>query len=169
MTSIVPGDYVFPLADMKAWSVRGYEQQTLKAGQDLLVRSVSKSGQWLNVQAAKWQRVVRVEVGTVTMQGRRLGEMPPDGIAPDDPRVAWIFEDAARLADRRGYCNVFDAITDELNLPGRVRKFTLTYEVVPGVKLQAKIEARSRALAEDLLRQKMTGAPLPLALESGKS
>ncbi|WP_295792033.1 hypothetical protein [uncultured Microbacterium sp.] len=96
---------------------------------------------------------------------RPLGNPPPGSLDPHDARLAWVWEDAARLADRNGWCKEFDALCDALGVPGRVRKFSITMHDAGGVRVTARVEARSRRLAEEKLRS-AAGGSTKLAVES---
>ncbi len=87
-------------------------------------------------------------------KARKLGEVPEGGISPDDPGLAWLWEDAAKLASRSGYCNYYDRIADELNIPGRKRDVSVEMKV-NGVTITATVQARSRKEAEELIRGKL--------------
>lgn len=88
---------------------------------------------------------------------RKIGETPADGIAADDPRLAWLWEDAAKLATRSGYCNVYDRIADELNIPGRLRNIEASI-TVDGLTLSATVKARSRKEAQQKIREKLAAS-----------
>lgn len=98
---------------------------------------------------------------------RKLGT-PPEGqdvILPTDKRVEWLFQDAAKLADRMGYCSVFDKIADELGIPGRMRDITVDTKI-NGVNVRATIKARSTAEAKSILTEKLTGKPESAKVDS---
>lgn len=80
---------------------------------------------------------------------RKLGEVPEDGIAPDDPRIAWLWEDAAKLATRQGHCSTYDKMCDSLGIPGRPRQFTVKRNV-NGFDISKKFTATSKKLAESM-------------------
>lgn len=88
---------------------------------------------------------------------RPLGTVPEGSIGPDDPRVAWLWEDAARIATREGHCGVYDKITDELGIPGRVRTFSRT-KTVNGISVSATIRARSTQEAEEIFAARIKEA-----------
>lgn len=87
---------------------------------------------------------------------RKLGVPPEDGehIAADDPRIAWLWEDAGKLATRMGYCSTYDDISDKLGIPGREREFYITTKI-NGIDVSASIKARSQTEAETTLREKL--------------
>ncbi|UDL16291.1 hypothetical protein SEA_ZOOMAN_320 [Microbacterium phage Zooman] len=88
---------------------------------------------------------------------RKIGEVPEGGISPDDPRLAWLWEDAAKFADRNGYCSYYDRIADGLNIPGRPRDITVSIKV-NGLDIAATVRARSRREAEDQVKSKLATA-----------
>lgn len=85
---------------------------------------------------------------------RKLGEVPEGGIAPDDPRLAWLWEDAAKVANKSGYCGYYDRIADELNIPGRNRDISVSI-MHAGITFTATVQARSRKEAEAKIREKL--------------
>lgn len=89
---------------------------------------------------------------------RKIGEVPADGIAPDDPRIAWIWEDAAKVARNSGHCWEYDNLVDKIGGIGRMRDITATF-TVDGVKISATVKARSNKEAEQILRDKIAAAP----------
>lgn len=150
MDTFEKGDYVVARASGTGAWARGYGRAGFTAGEELLVTSVGQAH--LNVRRAGGGNVFRVGLNQVRPVTRPLGQVPEGGISPEDPRIAWIFEDAVRLADRLGLCSDFDRVADGLGIPGRMRTFTITFEPTEGVKLTAKVEARSRRQAEAKLR-----------------
>jgi len=78
---------------------------------------------------------------------RQIGETPEGGIDIDDPRIAWIWEDAARVATKARHCVEYDKLCDELGAPGRERSFTVKRNV-NGFDVSKKFKARSKKLAE---------------------
>ena len=94
------------------------------------------------------------EVWDESAKTRKLGEVPEGGIAPDDPRLAWLWEDAAKVADRSGYCSYYDRIADQLDIPGRLRDIGVSIKH-NGVTLTASVKARTRKEAEEKIREKL--------------
>jgi hypothetical protein len=123
----------------------------IEVGTELIV--TSKMNGYAQVRPlGNRERVVRIPYERLWYPDRLLGERPVNGADPEDPALAWIFEDAARLADRLGLCADYDRITEQLGLPGRLRTWVITFKADDGVTLTAKVEARSRRQAEDRLR-----------------
>lgn len=81
---------------------------------------------------------------------RQFGETPEGMIAIDDPRIDWIWEDAAAIATKKGYCGVYDELADMIGAPGRERDFKIKRKV-NGIEGVFTIRARSRRLAEKAL------------------
>lgn len=85
---------------------------------------------------------------------RKLGEVPEGMIAPDDPRLAWLWEDAGKLASRLSFCGEYDQITSKLNIPGRERDIAVTTKI-NGIHVSATVKARSEKEAEKILLDTM--------------
>lgn len=86
---------------------------------------------------------------------RQLGEAPEgDYISPDDPRISWLWADAAAFADEKGYCSYYDKIADGLNIPGRERDFKVVRDI-GGMEAKFTVKARSRKLAEEAVTAKL--------------
>ena len=81
----------------------------------------------------------------------------PEGyIAPDDERLSYLWDRAAAIAERRGFCEDYDSICEELGIPGRLRTFTVK---VFGncIDLSAKVEARCQKEADELVLSSLGG------------
>lgn len=92
------------------------------------------------------------DIAPVGTRFRKLGQ-PPEGedvLDPNDPRLAWFWEDVANYADQQGFCRVFDELADDLGVPGRLRPFTVKTEV-NGFPANVKVKAHSQAEAEKLV------------------
>jgi hypothetical protein len=150
------GDFVLATEDGRGPLWQGYGTITFKAGEELIVTS-DRSRLTVNVKRSGGSRVFQIPREKLRVASRKVGEVPEDGIAPDDPRIAWLFDDAAKLAERMGLCHDYDRITDALGIPGRTRTFTIEIELQGGLKISAKVEARSRKLAEQTLREQLLG------------
>lgn len=150
MTDYEKGEYVRTVGSGTGRQMRGYGYIQYTKGDELVITSITPHG--LRVRKASGGNVFVIARANVERYTRQLGEVPEGGILPDDPRVAWIFEDAGRLADRLGYCRVYDRIVNELGVPGRERTFTIKMEVAEGIEVVAKVDARSKRLAETKLR-----------------
>lgn len=85
---------------------------------------------------------------------RKLGEVPEGMIAPDDPRIAWIFEDAAKLANKLSFCGEYDQLAAKLGLPGRLRNISVSTKI-DGLHVTAQVQARSEKEAEKILQDKL--------------
>lgn len=90
---------------------------------------------------------------------RKLGETPEgDHIAINDPRIKWIWEDAAKIATREGYCGYYDSITDKLGIPGREREFAVRAKIA-GLEITSRIKAHSQKEADALFAAKVVAGP----------
>jgi len=97
---------------------------------------------------------------------RHLGDVPDSGIAADDPRLDYLWRDAAALADMTGHCSEYDRLCDVLGIPGRERSFAVRIQVAQGVELRGTVVARSYAEAERILLRQVNSPTAQLALES---
>jgi hypothetical protein len=88
---------------------------------------------------------------------RKIGEVPEGMISPEDPRLAWLWEDAGKLATRKGHCSTYDKLCDDLGIPGRERDFTVKREV-GGFNISRKFKARSKKQAEEMFDAELKGA-----------
>lgn len=164
MTTYEKGEYVVAKRGGSGALVRDYGRVSYSAVAELEITSIRSSGQ-LNVRHAGGGRVFVISVDAVRPVPRMIGEIPEGGISPEDPRIAWLFEDAGRMADRLGLCRDYDRLCDELGIPGRVRTWNITVMSAAGIEVTAKVEARSRRLAEQRVREQLMPAA-PLALEA---
>lgn len=162
MSAVAKGDYVTAIEDGAGPCVGANVRVTYRADEELVVTAIYSDH--LNVRKASGGNVFRVSATRVRKQTRTLGEIPDGALSPDHPGIAWLFEDAARLADRLGLCNDYDRLCDALDIPGRVRTFTVDVFTGDGIKVTARVEARSRRLAQQRVFGQMQGA-VPMQLE----
>ena len=90
---------------------------------------------------------------------RRLGQVPEDGgdyIAPNDPRLKWLWDDAAEYARQQGYCPTYDAICARLGIPGRPRDYEVT-GMLDGLGVTTKVKAHSGSEAIEMVLAKIAG------------
>jgi len=80
---------------------------------------------------------------------RALGEVPEGMISPDDPRLAWLWEDAGKYAKQVSHCTEYDNICNALGIPGRERSFKVTRNL-NGFSVTKNFKARSRKIAEEM-------------------
>lgn len=164
MSEIQKGDYVLTVGEGRGRLVRdSHRWATYSKGEELIVTSINASG--LSVKKVSGGAVFRISRAFVVKPIRKLGEVPEGGIEVDDPRIAWIWEDAGRLADRLGYCRVYDRMVEQLGAPGRERTFTIKLSVSEGVEVTAKVEARSRKLAEARVRAQFAAGATSIVRE----
>jgi hypothetical protein len=50
-----------------------------------------------------------------------------NSIEVNDPRVAWFWKVAAKIADERGFCEEYDVIAKDLGIPGREKDWDITF------------------------------------------
>lgn len=150
-------------------TVSGYSRESFAEGTEMTVTRVLNSGVWLkgsyesyyssrNVASVSLSFEELEEYTTVpdpnAPKPRALGEVPEGMIGPDDPRIAWLWDDAAKFATQKGYCEQYDKLADALDIPGRERNFTVVRNL-NGLEVSVKVKARSRKLAEALLAEKL--------------
>jgi hypothetical protein len=94
---------------------------------------------------------------------RAIGEVPEGAISPDDPGLAWFWEDAEKLARKQNYCSQYDTLTAALGAPGRKRNFHVSVEIAEGIDSEFTVKARSKKLATEavLAALKAKGLKLP--------
>jgi hypothetical protein len=78
---------------------------------------------------------------------RRLGTVPEGAISPTDPGLAWFWDDAAKLADIKGYCSTYDEIVKRLGAPARPQDFAV-YRTIGAVSITLTLKARSQEEAD---------------------
>ena len=88
-----------------------------------------------------------------THHGTRV---PEGSIAPDDERLSYLWEMASAIAERRGLCEEYDSICEELGIPGRLRTFTVELKK-NNLDLTIKLKARSYKEADFLARLAVEG------------
>lgn len=145
------GEAVSGNNDYWRWAVPGEEYEIRRVYKN----SVLLRGRFApNKEAASFHnletypRDVSVNKADLLIPGvkfRPLGT-PPEGedvIEPDDPRIAWFFEDAARLATREGQCGTYDRMMEQLGAPGRERQFKVSTKV-NGFNATVYVRAHSR-------------------------
>jgi hypothetical protein len=151
MTTFRVGDRVTPLQGMDVDIPNSYRRFHLEPGQ---VATVTRVG---TVKVAVrsgghsvWVYMDELELSTT----RELGTVPEGGISPDDPGLAWLWEDAAQAAEYAGFCAAYDNLCDLLGVPGRMRKFKVEREI-EGITATFSLEAHSRTEAEKLVDAKL--------------
>ena len=82
--------------------------------------------------------------------------VPEGSIAPDDERLSYLWEMASAIAERRGLCEEYDSICEELGIPGRLRTFTVELKK-NNLDLTIKLKARSYKEADFLARLAVEG------------
>lgn len=163
MSAYEKGDYVVATKDGAGYRARGAGGRiSYRTGEELEITAIY--AHHLNVRSAGGGAVFQIPFDRVRPVPRMVGEIPEGGIPPEHPGLQWLFEDAARMADRLGLCADYDRICDALGIPGRLRTFNVTILSADGIKVTAEVQARSRRLAEQRVREQLAPAA-PLALE----
>lgn len=85
---------------------------------------------------------------------RKLGEAPEGMIAPNDPRLKWLWEDAATYAKQKGYCGQYDEIVKHLGIPGRPRNYTASLKI-GDITMTGRYLCQSADEARDKLRDEL--------------
>jgi len=142
-----------------------YGHTTIPSDTEVVIQKVGKQSIWVRGVEQNYPNMARTlpiyvdpsdnealdtyfnEVDPNAPRPRRIGEAPEGAISVDDPRIAWIWEDAARVATKSGHCSEYDKLCDELGAPGRERSFTVKRNV-NGFDVSKKFKARSKKLAE---------------------
>lgn len=158
------GDIVVADADGFGYYVRyrrGNNRYPWVKGDEFVITAIWSDH--LNVRSMGTRSsVFQVKKSEVSVPSRRIGHTPPGSIGVNDERVAWLFEDAARMANRLGLCADYDRLCDALGWPGRMRTWSVkfTSEDADGeVELQLKIKARSREQALQKVKGQMPQLP----------
>ena len=141
-------------------ALRWRDYVTIPAGAVGNVRRVSTHKVMIRVNGRHaWMNKVNfVPVDPNAPKPRQLGEVPEgDHIAIDDPRIDWIWRDAAKVATDNGYCGYYDTIASKLGIPGRERTFKVK-ATVHGLLGTFSIKARSKAEAECLFAAQIESA-----------
>lgn len=168
MSDIEKGEIVEATAQLYCHDVRAnksgrHESRWVTVGQELEVTAVARDT--LNVRYVQrgWERNVFRISRSAVRRVRQVG-VPPEGAIPLDlPGLAWLWEDASRLAERYGFCDEFDRLADALGAPGRERDFRVPMINEDGIRIVATVRARSRSLAEKRIRSRIAAsAPLEL-------
>lgn len=147
------GQEVLTTRSGRGTNVNTYGGTGYSEGQSLIITRVNS--QSLRVRRADGEgHVFSIQKSSVKPMGedyRRLGEVPEGAISPDHPGIAWLWEDAARLATMQGQCSTYDKICDQLGIPGRERNFEVKHTLPSGIEIKASIRARSKVLAKEQL------------------
>lgn len=157
MSDYEKGDYVVTTQRGTGERVSSYGRMSYDAGEELEITVVYADR--LNVRSLSGGPVFRIPRERVRAVPRMVGEVPAGGIPPEHPGLAWLFEDAERMAKRLDLCADYDRICDALGIPGRMRTFTITLVSADGLKVTAEVEARSKRLAEQRVREQFAPTP----------
>ena len=80
---------------------------------------------------------------------RNLARLANKDISADDHRLTHIWESASEIADRRGYCDVFDSIMEELGT-GYTREMEYCVTVSETIKYDVHVTAPRNATQADI-------------------
>lgn len=127
--------------DTDEFFVAGTEVKVMRLDNtEALVRSTEDESQ------TRWVYLNRLSADK-GKASRRLGTVPEGALSPLDPGLAWFWDDAAKLADIKGYCSTYDEIVKRLGAPARPQEFSIFREV-GDVKVRLTIMARSQEEAD---------------------
>lgn len=129
----------------------------------------------INTLRVKWREGDRLCETTIhkdkliaaTENYRPLGTPPEGMISPEDPRLAWLWDDAEKMADRLGLCGDYNRMTDALGIPGRLKDHTVSV-TVNGLKVSGTFKTRSKREARAKLREKLAEAQLDPKIEDNE-
>lgn len=135
---------------------QGYGRMTVEPDTEITVTGTFNGFGYGRLNSGGWSW--RFDYDDVHLEHRSLGTPPEGALAPDDERVVWMFQDAARMADRLGLCADFDRLVDALGFPGRLRTWKLESEA-DGIKATFEIKAHSRREALEKVSGKLGVLP----------
>lgn len=141
------------------WSIEDDATHTIRrvGTNKAVVRRETDSGSW-----SAWVELYLLDVADPNApRPRQLGEVPEGGISPDDPGLAWLWQDAAKVARIQGYCGQYDEVCERLGIPGRERTFTVR-RTINGISASFQVQAHSQIQAERKVDDAMTSSqPVP--------
>ena len=142
--------------DARVSYVQGYGGITAKKDSEILVTAVRNDSIYGKLNGV--YKSVQVHLSIVSEEKRKLGVPPEGALDAHDDRVRWVFEDAARMADRLGLCSDFDRLCNALGFPGRLRKWKIESEAA-GMKVTVEVEAHSRREALEQITARVGELP----------
>ena len=151
--SVKVGDYVRFLNGSEGFDVWGYVQEPSPDTYYRVTRVYSKRIQVTGESIFTINKSCIAENAGETHPELRV---PEGSIAPNDERLSYLWDRASAIADRRGICQEYDSICEELGIPGRVRSFTVKVSR-NGIDLSAKVKARSQKEADELVLSSLGG------------
>lgn len=108
----------------------------------------------VNDEGTIWIPNAYLQLAGISAEGRRRGTPPEGGIAADDPRIEWLWDDISEYAERSQYCGTFDTILRDLHLPPRKRKFAALGEI-GGLQITAQVMAKNQREANEELARRI--------------
>ena len=155
MTDFEKGARVVLTEEGRYGYATGWGSRFIRKGSAGVVTSQAKY-QVVSVKFDGEDSVVRVPLGLLAPEDinaprpRRLGE-PPDGmLSPLDPRLSWLWDDAAKMANQKGLCSQYDSFVLALGVPGRPKNYTVTTKI-NGFTAKIIVKARSQAEADKMV------------------
>lgn len=158
-TTLEVGQELNVTAPYTNYSIGGGYRRTFEPGSTVTVTRVTKEGGWIRGAAARGDEVTLPFLGDPAEffgptdpnapRPRKLGEKPEgdEYLDPNDPRLQWLWDDLAKYADRKSWCDTYDKLANDIGIPGRPKDFTIS-EVINGFSVSKKINARSKAEAQ---------------------
>lgn len=145
----------------------GEEVEVTRVGRHrVLVRNIHASE---HVRRSGWVSVEDfVPTDPNAPKPRKLGEAPEGMISANDPRLKWLWGDAAEHASKMGYCTTYDAICDALGIPGRNRKFIAVIKI-GAVEMRGKYDCYSATEALELLRAELVASGVVIPEDATES
>lgn len=180
MTDFTKGQTITFESEFTAEPASGYgDRHTFRRNETAVVTTVRKSTLTVKTRATRygrtglysfnvpresvkapngeaWDEAAIAAAKAAKPKPRKIGVAPEgDFIAPDDPRIAWLWEDAEKIATRHGYCGYYDQITESLGIPGREREFSVRIKV-NGIDLTGRVMARTQKEADAKVSDSIT-------------
>jgi hypothetical protein len=150
------GQTVLATRDVRARRVSGYGYVTISAGDELLITRVTSGSVHARIEDGYVFAISKDALTPIDYVPRKLRDVPEGMLSPDDPRLAWLWEDAGKLANRWDQCSTYDKFCDVLGLPGRMRNFNVSKKLPSGIEIRATIEAHSLREAEQMLEGQLS-------------
>lgn len=147
---VVVGELLTITNRIRSSRADGYSNHNFEHGDEVEVRRVNTNRTLLRWNNFSWW----VDNGDLNAQDpnaptpRRLGQVPEGGIDPNDPGLAWLWEDAATLAKLHSYCSTYDFLAAQLGIPGRPRNFTVS-RTINGLTVKGTFMATSQKAANE--------------------
>lgn len=114
-------------------------------------------GETIRTPFSIWVNVGHLAIDGSVPRKRRLGEKPEgdEFLDPNDPRLAWFWDDVSTYAAKSAYCSVFDQILRELHLPPRKQQWRAKGTIGDDIEVFADIVAVSQKEANEILAARL--------------